>query len=169
MRCRRLRSPHLLVAALISTGACSPGYQRACGLADSNPRSITVALAMTPAVAQQRVQEAAAQGGWVVTTAQPGVVTIGPYQLPSDAQVKLTLHANIVAADSGAHVILSGTADDAYGEAIGHALERSIAGTDNGQLAATSRGEPIRQATKGRTAKWWAELERLAAAIRAAE
>lgn len=158
MRCRSVPVLVLLLAYL--PAACSPGFQQSHGLAADNPRSITVALPVPPDAAQQRVQAAAVAGGWTVTNAQPGVVTIGPYQLREDAQVTVTLHANIVAADSGSRVVVSGTRTDQYGMAIGRALGGE-------QLAATSEGEPIVQATAGRNAKSWAEVVRLADAIRA--
>jgi len=155
-----MRSHSVVLLAVTAFGAaCSQGYKQANGLAPTNARTIEVDVAGTPAAALQRVEAAAIDSGFVITNSAPGVVTIGPYQLRRDPGIKVTLHANIVGADSVSRVILSGTADDGFGQAIG----RALAGKQGEQIAV---GEPIVQATAGRNAWKWAELERWAAAIR---
>ena len=147
---------------LVAT-ACTSGFKQSHGLAADSPRTVEVVIPAPLAEAQQRVQAAAVRGGWTVTAAQPGIVTVGPYQLRQDGGVRVTLTANLAAADSAGAartlVVLSGVRDDALGQALG----RAMAGR---QGAARAQGEPITQATAGRGAWSWGELTRWAAAIR---
>lgn len=157
-----MRSPWLTVIVLSLVG-CTQAFQQDYGIADTNPSSVDVFVPGAPPEAQQRVQAAAATGGWVVTNAAPGVVTVGPYRLRADAQVAVTLHVNIVAADSAgttrSRAIVTGTRTDAFAQALG----RSLAGA---QGAASSEGEVVRAAVKGRGAWSWREVTQFAAAIR---
>ncbi len=111
------------------------------------------------AAAQERVQAAAVDSGWVITAVFPGVITVGPYKVKRYPVQTLTIHANIIASgDTAARVVVSGTSTDEYGRAIG----RAIAGR---QGESTAEGAPVLEATAGSGIFAWQELERFAAAI----
>lgn len=142
----------------MSLAACSQAFQQAYGTSPDARRTIEIALPIAQAQAMQRVQLAAVHGGWTVTATSPGVVTIGPYKLAEHNEVTVTLRANIIGSDTASTIVVSGTKTDA----AAMAFDRSLAGAG---AAKQDDGAPIVEATKGREAWTWDELQRFASAI----
>lgn len=144
------------IGVVVSVSACTQAYQVDHGLAEDNPTSMTVPVGVRADSAQIAVQDRAVRGGFTITNAAPGLVTIGPYALKQDAGVQVTLRINLL----GDSARVSGTVTDALSQSIG----ASLAGA---QGVAHGTNQPIRYAISGRFAWSWSELERLATAIRA--
>lgn len=152
-----------LIGAVVTLAlpACA-SYQRAAGISTSNPSVIQVVSRLSPDSLQAMAFGAAVRAGFWVSDQRQGIVTIGPYALPKDAGVKLALHMAFIPDSGGSIAVVSGVVTaDAYGSAIAGL----VSGT---QGRAMMEGIPIRQATTGRNARNWSELERLAGVVRQA-
>lgn len=141
MRCLR-------IAPLLAALACSQAYLQEQGLAADNPDRMKVAIGVRADSAQLVAQSRAVRAGFILTSAMPGLLTIGPYALKEDQGVQVTLRVNFVQDTA----IITGTATDA--------LMVSILG------ATQATNQRILYASAGRNRRTWLELERLGEALR---
>lgn len=71
----------LAIAVLAASLTACAQFNKDYGIDPNNQRTIEVILPGTVTAAQNRVQSAAVDSGWVVTAVFPGLVTVGPYKL----------------------------------------------------------------------------------------
>jgi hypothetical protein len=144
----------------VSLTACA-GMNRAYGTDPTLPSTVTITLPGAPQEVESRVFAALVRDQWSVSERQSGILTVGPYKPAYDPGVALVLRATVVSAgpDSSLVTVSGVVASDALMETVG----RRMAGAGG---AAYGRDEPIRQATAGRGARNWQELQRFAAAVR---
>lgn len=153
-----IRSPFLA----LSLAACA-STNRAYGTDPALPSTVTITLPGAPQEVESRVFAALVRDQWVVSERQSGIITVGPYKPAYDPGVSLVLRATVVSAgaDSSLVTVSGVVASDALMETMG----RRLAGAGG---ATYGRDEPIRQATAGRGARNWQELQRFAATVRGA-
>ena len=147
-------------AALASllVAACTPPPPDFLSATPSEPIRIEASHSVDAAIAA--VQRAAADSGFIVTSVQPGIVTVGPYQIPKHPDVAVTLRANVIASDSGSTILVSGTGTDA----LSAMMTSSIGGRAAERIV---EGRPIEHSTRGRLGWQFAELTRFVQAVRA--